>query len=150
MTVALVPSRAERASLTPTERLDLAALADIVAPAVDGMPSAGEVALLAPGGPVDRVLAVRPQLLPRIRPALGVEPTDAGLDALAAMDPATFEALLELVVGAYTLAPAVRAKLGYRGQEALSLDRGRIGAEDELLLMMERPPFWRDAGDGTP
>lgn len=137
-------------ALDAAERAGLADLADVIAPAAHGLPSAGALGLAAPGGLADHVLAIRPALLPAVRRALATAPTEAALDALAVDDPAAFEAVLELVVGAWSLAAPVRAVLGYGGQEALALDRGRIGAEDELFAMMERPPFWRDAGDGTP
>jgi hypothetical protein len=48
------------------------------------------------------------------------------------------------VVGAYTLDPAVKRRLRYDGQRALTLPRGGFGGEDLLLLMMESSPRFRD------
>ncbi len=121
----------------------LAALADLVAPAAHGMPAASEIDLCREGGPVDRVLALHPDLLAPLAEALEAAADGAALSRLEAERPAAYAALLETVAGAYYLDGTVRRRLGYRGQEALSLDKGRIGAEDALERMMARPPFWR-------
>jgi hypothetical protein len=138
-------------ALTLERRTTLARLADAIAPAAAGMPSASDISLARESGLIDRVLALRPDLarrLPALLDALldapaGAEP-DAALARLQADDPAGLDALMQAVAGAYYLDGQVKRRIGYRGQEALTLDRGGFGGEDLLLAMMERPPRWRD------
>ncbi len=95
----------------------LAALADQLVPAADGMPGAG--ALLADGALVGRVLDARPDLAEPLRracdggSAAGDEDPAAALGQLAGDDRAALRALRTVVVGAYYLAPEVRDRLGY-------------------------------------
>lgn len=96
---------------------------------------------------IARVLRIRPELAGVVERALSALPPDPGpadLDALAAREPGLTQALLELVLGAYYLSPAVRAAIGYDGQQALSLPRDGFGAEDLALELMASPPRWRD------
>jgi hypothetical protein len=99
-------------------RLRLARVAQVLIPADDTMPSAGEVdvseALL------DRVLATVPSLVAALTSALDadVAEEDIGpwLEGLSDRDPAASRSLGLAVAGAYYLDPGVRAKLGYEGQ----------------------------------
>jgi hypothetical protein len=135
-----------RRHLTSEERATLAALADILVPAGAGMPSAGDVGLAGEGGRVDRVLSLRPDLAAALPAALARWSwplTEAGVESFAAHEPDAFFVLLQLVIAAYYIDPAVKARLGYAGQEALALPRSGIGAEDHLAAMMECPPRYR-------
>jgi hypothetical protein len=93
-------------------------VAQVLIPADDTMPSAGEVdvseALL------DRVLATVPSLVAALTSALDadVAEEDIGpwLEGLSDRDPAASRSLGLAVAGAYYLDPGVRAKLGYEGQ----------------------------------
>ena len=136
--------------LTVEHRAAMARLADVIAPATARMPSAGALGLAAEGGLIDRALQLRPDLAPTLQWVLealaGEFDPPAVLRRLQVENPATLLALLQVVAGAYYLHPEVKARIGYAGQEAQSLDRGRIGGEDSLAAMMERPPRWRRAG----
>lgn len=138
------------AVLTPERRVVLTALADAIAPAAFGMPEASALGLTLTGGLVDRVLALRPDLaasLPSILDASG-PPTDPAA-ILGGIDHAWLAILMQVVAGAYYMHPVVRKRIGYTGQEALTLGRGEIGGEDLLAAMMERPPRWRGADLGA-
>ena len=116
-------------------------------PAGGDMPGAADVSLLREGGPVDRVLAVRPDLAAPLAAAIDAagdaEPRGA-IERLEAERPDVFAALLQAVVGAYYLDHEVKRRLGYRGQQALTLPRGGFGAEDLVLAQMERPARYLD------
>ncbi len=132
--------------LDVARRSALAALADILVPAGRGMPSAGEVDLCRAGGPVDRVLAIRPDLaaaLPAMLDAWTGPATQDGVEAFAQGRPESFAALLETVIGAYYLDREVKRRLGYDGQQALTLPRAGIGGEDHLEALLEAPARWR-------
>ena len=141
------------AALRVPQRARLAALADAIAPGTDAMPSATSVGLAEAGGLIDRVLALRPDLATRVMPildaAMGEPSVPAFLERLGHETPNDLLALMEVVAGAYYLAPEVQRRIGYSGQQALSLGRGEIGAEDLLAEMMQRPPRWRRTGDHT-
>ena len=88
-------------ALTQTERRRLGALADILVPARDGMPAASEADVHGTG--VDRVTALRPDLLAPVRRALAA---GASVDDLRRDDPEAFAALTTLVAAAYLTEPA--------------------------------------------
>ncbi len=129
-------------TLTTPQRTALAALADVIAPASGRMPAASSIGLVDPGGQVEQVLALRPDLAAALPPILAATGSDAA-EALTRMPPVWRTTLLECIAGAYYLHPEVRRLIDYAGQEALSLGRGEIGAEDLLAEMMERPSRWR-------
>jgi hypothetical protein len=135
------------AILNSAHRAALAALADVVAPRTSRMPSAADLRLAEPAGEVDRVLSLRPDLVAPLCQVLDLPDATADplsvVQRLASANSAAFAALMQAVAGAYYLHPTVRTLIGYGGQEALSLDRGSIGGEDFLAVMMERPPRWR-------
>ena len=139
-------------ALSDETRAALARIADVVAPRTTSMPSASDVGLAEDGGGLDAAMALRPDLARRLFDILdrSAGATDLGrfLDRLGRESPSDLEALVELVAGAYYLAPEVQARIGYAGQQALSLGRGEIGGEDLLEAMMARPPRWRPAPDG--
>ncbi|MBT9291574.1 hypothetical protein [Prosthecodimorpha staleyi] len=99
------------------------------------------------GALIARVLKIRPDLAgvpDRILAALPEAFGPDDVEACAAADRPGFEALLELVFGAYFLSPAVRHAIGYDGQQALTLPRDGFGAEEQAVAMMAAPPRWRD------
>ena len=59
-----------RPTLTEAERAVLGQLADAIAPGTATMPSASEIGIARPGGLLDRVLEVRPDLVHELRAAL--------------------------------------------------------------------------------
>jgi choline dehydrogenase-like flavoprotein len=90
----------------------LAALADALVPAADGMPSASEAD--ATGKWTKRALEARPDLVPAFERALGA----GDLQRLAGDDPEAFSALTDIVTGAYYMNVKVRKRIGYPGQKS--------------------------------
>jgi hypothetical protein len=124
-----------------------AGLADVLIPAGDRMPSAGQVALER--GALDAVLAVRAdlvddlvQLLERAR---GADP-DAEVARLQRDDEAGFQLLTTVVAGGYFLDEGVREAIGYRGQEAVPIeptDPPDYERDGLLASVVERGPVYR-------
>jgi len=100
------------------QRAVLAALADVLIPAAEGMPSASEAN--AHGKWLDRALTARRDLEPVLGRVLaearGRDPDDE-VRRLDAEEPEAFAALMTLVAGAYTMNLKVRKRLGYPGQK---------------------------------
>lgn len=137
------------AGLTAARRAALAALCEVVAPRTARMPSAGDLGLAEPGGELDRVLALRPDLVAPLCRVLDLPEALADphglIQRLQDKSGDAFAAIMQAVAGAYYLHSRVRALIFYNGQEAQSLDRGAIGGEEFLAIMMERPARWRGA-----
>lgn len=135
--------------MTPdAERAVIAAVADVLLPAAEGMPSAGAVDVAGVG--LDRVLGVRPDLAPalrRIAHEVADEAPRAAVERLEAERPRDLEILLEALAGAYYLSSEVRGRLGYNGQQALVVDvYSDLAAyiDDGLLLpVLERGSTYR-------
>ncbi len=131
-------------SLSPGKRQLIARFADTLVPATAAMPAASELDLAA--APLDRVLGYRPDLVIHLE---ALPDLPAGLDCAAYLNALQqehlplFDALLQAVLGAYTIHPEVKRRLGYQGQQALSLPKGGFGGEDLLEAMMARPPSFR-------
>ncbi len=106
----------------------LAAVADLLIPRSDGMPSATEAG--AAGRWLDEVLQLRPDFGPPLAAVLdrliGADPS-AALTKLRADDPAGFGVLAEVVAGGYFLNPKVRSAIRYPGQQSVPI------AHDEPL-----------------
>jgi hypothetical protein len=137
--------------IAPAELATLAAVADRLIPAADGMPSAGDVV----GEQRLRfVLNARPDLAEPLRAALSRELGDdpqARLDTLAADDPAALGALQLVIVGGYYTDRDVRDRIGYPGQAALTIRSWEYPAylEDGLIdAVLARGPVWRDPATG--
>ncbi len=106
------------APLEPRHRDRLRELANVLIPAGDGMPGAGDV---LDDARVDRAVRALPDqfdLAAVLEQASERDPADWLAD-LAQADPAATHALRVVVAGAYYLDPSVRVALGYPGQEAL-------------------------------
>jgi hypothetical protein len=105
------------------DRTALAALADVLIPEADGMPSASQAG--ATGALLDEVLTVRGDLE---EPLAALSSAAAGRDPaqevarLQAEEPERFEALSTAIAGGYFMSAEVRERLGYRGQQALALE----------------------------
>jgi hypothetical protein len=128
------------------ERNQLAALADQLIPAADGIPSASGAGAHTRG--LDALLAARPDLG---RPLAAVLASVAGLDAPVAIarlraDPEGWGVLTTVVPAAYFLIPEVRERVGYPGQQAIPFDRHPPAdeTEEELLASVRaRAPVYR-------
>jgi hypothetical protein len=109
--------------LDPRLRPVLAAVADVLIPAGDGMPSASQA-----GVPdrVEQVLGYRPDLagdfIEAVRWCCNREPETA-LDELAARRPMQFKALTLVTSGAYVLSP--------QAVQALALDEPPLAVTDD-------------------
>jgi len=128
------------------------AVADRLIPAAHGMPSAAEVVgqerlrfvLNARSDLIDAVRAA-------LRPELGEDP-QARLDALGRDEPANLGALQLAIVAGYYTDSDVRGRIGYPGQEALTLRSWEVPAYiDEGLIdaVLARGPVWRDPATGV-
>ncbi|HYL40324.1 MAG TPA: hypothetical protein VET90_03355 [Candidatus Binatus sp.] len=133
------------------ERAVLLGVADRLIPAAHGMPSAAEVLT------EDRlrfVLAARPDLLGPLRVALAADlPADpqARLDRLAERDPAALGVLQLVIVAGYYTDKGVRARIGYPGQEALTIRSWELPTylEEGLVdAVLARGATWRDPSTG--
>jgi hypothetical protein len=121
-------------SLSETDRAAFGALADLLIPSGESMPSATEAGVA--GKWLDQVLAVRPDfgppLLAVIEAARGADPAGA-MARFRASDPAGFGVLAEVVAGAYFLNPQVRKAIGYGGQQ-------------QVPIVPETPPDYEQDG----
>ena len=140
-----------RVALTDAERTTLAAVAETLIPAAHGMPSAADVVT---DERISFVLNARPDLLGPIRAALrtdlGEDPS-ARLKALAREDPAALGALQLAIVAGYYTDRDVRERIGYPGQEALTIRTWELPPylEEGLIdAVLARGPVWRDPSTG--
>ena len=128
-----------------TERASLAALADELIPAGEGLPCASEADVSGSG--LDRVLAVRPELGEALKQVLDIvkgRPAKESVAELKADHLGAFMALTECVAGAYFLNPQVRAGLGYHGQIPHPIDPKPDFRDDDLLQsVMDRGRIYR-------
>lgn len=133
--------------LSDTARARLGQIARLMLPGGSGMPGADEIDLA--GAPVDGVLAIDPTRIAGLTALLERCGDVVGLDDLTALrsaDPDGFTALAVVLANAYFMDPAVRASIGYAGQEARD-SSGGLTAEDEALLadVRGRGPIYREA-----
>jgi GMC oxidoreductase len=99
--------------------------ANFLIPGTSQMPSPSEVGV--PGPLLDQVLQARPYLAPALRDALQREPqTDDPTLGLNDLRPGQRIALTTAVAGAYYLAPEVRARIGYPGQQTIPVPSFRL------------------------
>lgn len=130
--------------LSADARTRIAGLADAIVPRSAEMPSASDVDLA--GEPLDKALKARPDLVAMLERLPEREPQQAPaayLDDTARSDAAAHDALLQAVLGAYYMHPEVKRRLGYHGQQALTLPRGGFGGEELIEQVMSSPPRYR-------
>jgi hypothetical protein len=137
--------------LHAAERATLGAVANLLIPATDAMPSAADV---LDDGRLRFVLNARPDLLEPLRTALRPELGDdiaARLEKLGADEPAILYALQLVIVAGYYTDAGVRERIGYPGQMALELRSWEYPAylEEGLIdAVLARGPVWRDPATG--
>ena len=123
------------------------AIADVLIPAAEGMPSATEADV--PGRWLDRVVGALPELGPRLLELLeaaGEDPTAYAEAALAA-ETAEIDELLGIATQAYYMSPKVRKRLRYPGQKATPVrpDESEYYLRDGLLdPVIERGSICRE------
>jgi hypothetical protein len=108
--------------IADARRAQLGAIADLLIPAGSGMPSASEAGVA--GQFLDEVIAARPDLEAPLDAALAqVDGLDADT-ALAALrgDADGWGVVSAVVPAAYFLNPAMRAAIGYPGNESRPID----------------------------
>jgi hypothetical protein len=101
----------------------LAALADALIPAGDGMPSASEAGVA--GEWLDAIVAAEPGFAPALAAVLDaadVADPAGELRRIETTDPAGWGTLTTVVAGAYFLNPEIAAKVGYPGRRAIPVD----------------------------
>jgi len=136
--------------LDEESRQRFAAIADVLIPAAEGMPSASQVGVS--GRWLDRVLNARPDLLPRLIELLnsvGDDPTGYAEGAVAA-ETAEIEELLAITTLAFYMSPKVRKRLGYPGQKGRPVrsDEAEYYLRGGLLdPVTERGPIYRRVPD---
>jgi hypothetical protein len=128
-----------------------AGVAGYLIPAAHDMPSAGEVVGEAR---LRFVLESRPDLIEplgaALRPALGDDPATR-LATLERDEPDLHGALVSTVVFGYYTDKGVRERLGYPGQEAITLYSWKVPdfMEEGLIdPVLARGPVWRDPETG--
>jgi hypothetical protein len=128
-------------------RARLAALADALIPAGDGMPSASEAGVAGEG--LDAILAAEPGFGPALASVLEAadvaDPTGE-LRRIETTDPAGWGTLTTVVAGAYFLDPAIAEAVGYPGRRAIPVDAdpNPDWLEDGLLdSVKSRGPVYR-------
>ena len=135
------------ASFHHGRREALAAVADLLIPSGDGMPSASEAGVA--GRWLDEVLQLRPDFGPPLAAVLdrlvGADPS-AALTELRSDDPAGFGVLAEVVAGGYFLNPKVRTAIRYPGQQSVPIasDQPPDYEQDGLIAsVIARGPIFR-------
>jgi len=132
--------------LTDEDRRLFAALADVLIPSAEGMPSASEAAV--PERYLDEALGYRPDLETGLREALdaaqGLAP-EAAVELLNRQHIPAFEALGTLTAGAYFLNPDVRQLIGYPGQVSTPPRDDTDTYVDLLEHVMDRGQIYREA-----
>lgn len=110
-----------------------------------GMPSASELDLTTDLLP--RALEIRSDQRDRFIDVVGTLPTSRPSDPLGTLTdlgPDDFELVTHLVAGAYYLSPAVNAKLGYKGQEAMPYDPDYDEIDEIANRVIARGPRYID------
>ena len=106
-------------TLTEQDRATFAAIADVLIPAAEGMPSASQVGVHQ--AVLDRILALRPDLVENLtrglRKAAGKDARDAA-NLLNKEDAAALSAIGLAASAGYYMEPSVRKLIGYPGQES--------------------------------
>ena len=128
-------------------RSRLAALADALIPAGDGMPSASEAGVA--GEWLDAIVAAEPGFGPALASVLAeadVSDPAGELRRIETNDPAGWGTLTTVVAGAYFLNPEIAEKVGYPGRRAIPVDDGSEPdwLQDGLLdSVKSRGPVYR-------
>jgi hypothetical protein len=125
----------------------LAALADALIPAGNGMPSASEAGVA--GEWLDAVLTAEPGFagpLAAVLERADVADPAGELKRIESTDPGGWGTLTTVVAGAYFLNPEIAARVGYPGRRAIPIDADAAPdwEQDGLLASVEaRGPVYR-------
>lgn len=130
---------------TPGELSRLAALADHLVPAAEGMPCASAAGM--PGPLLDQVLNARPDLRAPLKRLLDRAEGEAPafIAGLYGNDREGLRVLGLVVAGGYYLSPDVRARLGYSGPSRQQpAPAPELADHPALQRVRARGPIWRD------
>ena len=134
-----------------SQRAKLSAVADVLIPAGEGMPSASEAG--AADRWLDEVLSALPAAEASVSALLdsldGANPAET-VARLEKDDPFAFDLLCTVVAGAYFLNPEVRQAIGYPGQQAVPIvpESPPDYEQDGLLAsVIARGPIYRATPD---
>jgi hypothetical protein len=139
--------------LSNGQRERLAALADALMPAGEGLPAPSEVDVC--GRWLDVALATVPMMAPALSAALEVAGSPAEvIERLRAEQPAVFIAFSFALSGAYLMHPRVRHALGYEGPavqpKPVLEGEAEYFLEDGLLEpVIDRGPIYRRVPEGS-
>jgi hypothetical protein len=135
--------------LADASRDRLAALADVLIPGGDGLPSAGDADVA--GQWINRTLSANPDLVGAVTQVLAIDgaPGDV-LEELRLHHRDVFDSFAFAVSGAYFMNPAVRNALGYPGIAPRRMPAADGEAEyyledDILAPVVDRGPIYRQA-----
>lgn len=135
------------ATLTDAQRRTFAAIADLLVPEAEGMPSASQASV--PDRYLDEAFGYRPDLAEGLQEALrivdGLDAQEA-IELLNASHVLAFEALGTLLAGAYFLNPDVRQLIGYPGQVPTPAREDLDFYADLLENVIDRGQVYRDVG----
>ncbi|MCW1384878.1 hypothetical protein OLX02_18850 [Novosphingobium sp. KCTC 2891] len=127
------------------DRAVIRALADILIPDAEGMPSASAAG--AADELLDRVVQLRADLAPRVLAAVRFargKDHRAALEELRTHDSETWQGFCLAIAGGYYLFDDVRALLGYTGPERRPVDPEAAPDFTDLLApVLARGPIWR-------
>jgi hypothetical protein len=134
------------------DRLKLAALADVLIPAGNEMPSASQSGVADSW--LDVVLVARPDLASELKNLLTKAHLRNAEDFVAnlrAHDPGAFDLLAQTAAGAYFMNPQVQQCIGYAGQGPQPIDPRPDYQDDGLLeSVIRRGPIYRPTpGDSS-
>lgn len=132
--------------LTDDERATYSAIADVLIPEAEGMPSASQADV--PTRWVEEALKHRPDLEGGLHEALQAsvgQAPDAAVEMLNRDHIPAFEALGTLTAGAYFLNPEIRERIGYPGQVATLARTDMDSYADLLEEVLERGQVYREA-----
>jgi hypothetical protein len=140
------------AGFDASEIAALAALADILVPAAEGMPAASEAGM--PGPLLDQVLTSRPDLRVPLRQLLQRAKDREPREFIASLyrnDPAAMRILGFVIAAGYYLSPEVKRRLNYPGQlrqPPAAETLAEYFAGGALQRVINRGPIWRNPGAG--
>jgi hypothetical protein len=146
------PRSGDNGSLEEGDRQAFAAIADVLIPEAEGMPSASAVGVH--NAPLDHVLSLRPELaedlLRGVRSLSPGETGGAAAERLNHDDPAAMGAIGLVASAAYYMQPEVWKLIGYPGQvqRPVRPEEEDDFREDGLLQpVIDRGPIYRKTPD---
>lgn len=138
--------------LTEHQRQLFAAIADVLIPAAEGMPSASDFGVQRE--PLDHVLSLRPELAEDLERGLAsLGPDESGVAAAERLnreDPAAMGAIGLIASAAYYMQPEVWKLIGYPGQAhrpVMPAEENDPAIDRLLDPVVERGPIYRPTPD---